>query len=86
MGRKILCYDLHGADSDDYQDVYDYIENTLKGYRATESVYVFNSNLKNSELCDDFKLRFGDDVSLVVGDLPAGVSTNKIDTFSKWKA
>ncbi len=41
MSRKILCYDLHGADSSNYQDVYDYVENKLNGTRATESVFVF---------------------------------------------
>lgn len=83
--RKILCYDLHGADSDDYNEVYEYIEEQLDGTRATESVYIFFSDLKNETLKTDFVNRFGKGVSILVNDFPTGASWNKIDGTNKWR-
>ncbi len=85
MVRKILCYDLHGADSDDYQDVYDYIEDNLSGTRATESVFIFFSDRDNKNLRDDFVKKFGKDVSVLVNDFPYVACWNGIDNTNKWK-
>ena len=85
MSRKILCYDLHGADSDDYQDVYEYIEDELEGTRATESVFVFFSDKENNVLRDDFVNRFGRNVSVLVNDFPLGACWSGIDNANGWK-
>lgn len=85
MSRKILCYDLHGSDSTEYQDVYDYIEETLNGTRATESVFIFFSSSDNKDLRDDFVGRFGNDVSVIVNDFPSGACWNEINNADKWK-
>ena len=45
--RKILCYDLHGADSEDYNDLYEEIENNYSGTRTTESTFVIFSEKTN---------------------------------------
>ena len=82
--RKILCYDLHGANSEDYNDVYEYIEGQLSGTRATESVYIFFSNLDNKSLRDDFVKRFGKDVSVLVNDFPKGAKFHNIKEYSNW--
>ena len=84
MSRKILCYDLHGANRDDYQEVYDYIENDLDGTRATESVFIFFSNRSNKELKKEFVSRFGKDVSVLVNDFPQGASFSGISDNEKW--
>lgn len=85
MSRKILCYDLHGADSEDYNDVYDYIEKQLDGTRATESVYIFFSDSTNAVLRDTFVEKFGNDVSVLVNDFPKGAYWNEIEDSNKWK-
>ena len=85
MSRKILCYDLHGVDSSNYQNVYDYVENKLNGTRATESVFVFFSNNDNKNLRDDFVNRFGKDVSIIINDFPQGAAWNEIEKTERWK-
>ena len=86
MSRKILCYDLHGGDSSDYQEVYDYIEGELNGTRATESVFIFFSKNDNKVLRDDFVDRFGNNsISVLVNDFPPGACWNNVDNASKWK-
>ena len=82
--RKILCYDLHGADSEDYNDVYSYIEDELDGTRATESVYIFFSKEGNGKLRDTFVEKFGKDVSVLVNDFPQGAHWNKIEDSDNW--
>ena len=85
MSRKILCYDLHGADSGNYQAIYDYIEEKLNGTRATESVFIFFSAEDNKHLRDDFVNRFGKNISVLVNDFPPGASWHEIDNANKWK-
>ena len=85
MARKILCYDLHGGNSSDYQDVYDYVEEELNGTRATESVFIFFSKNDNKVLRDDFVSRFGDNVSVLVNDFPPSACWSGIENANKWK-
>ena len=84
MTRKILCYDLHGANSDDYNEVYDSIEKRLNGTRATESVFIFFSDKTNKELRDELATRFGKDISLLVNDFPYSAYTWYIKNSDKW--
>ena len=84
MKRKILCYDLHGADSSDYQEVYNYIEDTFYGTRATDSVYILYSSKSNKELCDIFLNKFGNDVSILVNDFPKEASFRNIKDYKNW--
>ena len=84
MSRKILCYDLHDADRDDYQEVYDYIEEKLNGTRATESVFIFFSDQKNEDLRDIFVQKFGKGISVLVNDFPQGASFSGIIDNEKW--
>lgn len=84
MKRKILCYDLHGANSDDYNKAYDYIEKYLNGTRATESVFIFYSDKTNKELRDEFLIRFGKKVSLLINDFPYSAYTWQIENREKW--
>ena len=85
MSRKILCYDLHDADRDDYQEVYDYIEEKLNGTRATESVFIFFSDLDNKSLRDTFVQKFGKGISVLVNDFPANAAWDNIENTSRWK-
>ena len=84
MQRKILCYDLHGANSDDYNEVYDYIEKRLNGTRATESAFIFFSDRNNKELRDEFVTKFGKNVSLLINDFPCATATWRIKDSEKW--
>ena len=84
MNRKILCYDLHGANSDDYSDVYDYIEKRMNGTRATESVFIFFSIKTNKELRDELATKFGKGISFLINDFPCAASTWHIKDSDKW--
>lgn len=85
MKRKIICYDLHGADSNDYLNIYDYIEVSLKGVRATESVFVAFTDISNSELRDKLSNMFGGNISVIVNDFPVGASWVNLRNADKWK-
>ncbi len=84
MNRKILCYDLHGADSSDYKEVYSYIEDTFYGTRATDSVYILYSSKNNEELRDIFLNKFGNDVSVLVNDFPKGAQSFNLENSENW--
>ena len=83
--RKILCYDLHGADAGDYQDFYDYLEENYKAYRVNESVFVFFSDEENKTLKEEFLKHLGKDASFFVADLPSRVAVYGIENFESWR-
>lgn len=83
--RKILCYDLHGADAGDYQDFYDYLKENYSAYRVNESVFVFFSDKKNMDLAEEFLKHFGKHASFFVADLSNGVSAYGIENFNNWR-
>ena len=85
MPRNSVCYDLNGADKDDYQDIYDYIEYNLNGTRATESVFIIFSDLDNKSLRDTFIQKFGKDVSVLANDFPANEAWDNPENTSRWE-
>lgn len=85
MKRKIICYDLHGGNPEDYSSVYEFIEFSLKGVRATESVYIGFSDISNSELRDKLSNMFGENITVLVNDFPVGASWYNLKDSEKWK-
>lgn len=67
MYTRFLTYDLNNADSDDYADLYDLI-NQYKGVQITESTY----KIETLDDWDTFKTKFkrvthkGDNVKAIV--------------------
>lgn len=85
QNRKIICYDLHGADRDDYNDLYEYIEKTYNGVRATESVYVIDTVINPGDIRDSLiKLCGKRKISILVGPLPFGVHTSNIPNYEEF--
>lgn len=83
--RKIVCYDLHDADANEYNDLYIRLKNSYNGYRITESAFVVFSNLSNKEILNDlYDICEDKNISLIVADLPAGVHTYNIKDTDKW--
>ena len=53
--ERIISYDLLNGDTDDYQEFYDLLE-SLNGRQLTESTYVIDTPLKQSEIIEKIKL------------------------------
>lgn len=85
MSRKFIAYDLHDRDSQDYQDLYDFIENKYESYRVLESMYVIFSDKANKSIKDEIVNVVGKrNASIIVGDMPSPVATNKVNNTDKW--
>lgn len=85
MTRKFIAYDLHDKDSQDYQDLYDFIEETYESYRVLESMYVIFSDESNEKIRDDvLKIVGKRNASLMVGNLPKPVRSHNVPFKDKW--
>lgn len=52
--KRIIHYDLHHKDTDDYQDLYDTLVK-LNGKKITESVYWIDTNLSQKDIVKKLK-------------------------------